>query len=95
MNTNSDFVTKMKYNIKTTFKILDREGITNHQSRWELLQNEIRKCLIEFSKKIAKNANKEILVLAKSFKMLEITTKYDKNPEYIDCKNKRLKKLII
>ena len=51
--------------------------------------------MIEFSKKIAKNANKEILVLAKSFKMLEITTKYDKNPEYIDCKNKRLKKLII
>ena len=58
LNTNSDFVTKMKYNIKTTFKILDKKGITNHRSRWELLEKEIRKFSIEFSKKMAKNANK-------------------------------------
>ena len=88
LNTNSDFATKTKYNIKTVLEISDKESITDYQYRWELLKNEIKKFSMEFQKKLAKNVNIETLVLETKLKMLEITTKYDKNSEYVDCKKK-------
>lgn len=53
LNTNSDFATKTKYNIKTVLEISDKESITDYQYRWELLKNEIKKFSMEFQKKIS------------------------------------------
>ena len=47
---NSDFQTKMKFQIKSTLETLEIEGIRDPQVRWEFLNYKIRKFLIEFSK---------------------------------------------
>ena len=66
LNMNSGFVTKMKYNIKANLKILDKKGITDYRSRWEFLKNKIRRFSMDFSKKVAQNANKETLTPEKT-----------------------------
>ena len=38
LSMNSEFVTKMKYHIKSTLEILTKEGITDFQARWEFLK---------------------------------------------------------
>ena len=42
LNMNSDFVTKMKFHIKSTLETLEIEGIRNFQVRWDFLKYEIR-----------------------------------------------------
>ena len=54
-----DFVTKMKFHIKSTLETLEKEGITDLQVRWEFLKYEIRKFSTEFSKLQAQNTKKE------------------------------------
>ena len=49
-NMKSDFVTKMKFHIKSTLETLHKEGITDFQARWEFLKYDIRKFSIEFLK---------------------------------------------
>ena len=66
LNMNSGFVTKMKYNIKTALKILDKKGITDYRSRWEFLKNKIRRFSMDFPKKVAQNANKATLTPEKT-----------------------------
>ena len=56
---NSDFVTKMKFHIKSTLETLEKEGITDFQARWEFIKYEIRKHSTEFSKLQAQNTKKE------------------------------------
>ena len=57
---NSDFVTKIKFHIKNTLRVLKtlEKGITDFQVRWEFLNNKIRKFVIEFSQPQAQNTKK-------------------------------------
>ena len=43
LNMNSDFVTEMKYHIKSTLETLENEGITDFQAGWKCLKYEERK----------------------------------------------------
>ena len=61
LSMNSEFVTKMKYHIKSTLETLEREDIAYFQARWEFLRYEIRKFSIEFSKLLAQNTKKETI----------------------------------
>ena len=85
---NSDFQTKMKFQIKSTLETLEIEGIRDPQVRWEFLKYEIRKFSIEFSKLQAQNKKKEKMFLENKLKKLENNTNYIENLEYIDCRNK-------
>lgn len=46
LSMNSEFVTKMKYHIKSTLETLEKEGITAFQTKWEFVKYEIRKLSI-------------------------------------------------
>ena len=85
---NSDFQTKMKFQIKSTLETLEIEGIRDPQVRWEFLKYEMRKFSIEFSKLQAQNKKKEKTFLENKLKKLENNTNYIENLEYIDCRNK-------
>ena len=87
LSKNFDFLTKMKFYIKSTLEILEIEGITDFRVRWEFLKYEIRKFLIEFSKLQAQNTKEEKMFLENKFKKLENNTNYIGNLEYIDCGN--------
>ena len=50
MNFEHDFLTKIKFHIKSTLETLEIKGITDFQVKWEFLKYEIRKFPIEFSK---------------------------------------------
>ena len=62
---NSDFVTNMKFCIKSTVETLEKEGITDFQARCEFLKYEIRTLLIEFSKLQDQNTKKYFFFLQK------------------------------
>ena len=69
-----DFVTKMKFHIKSTLETLEKEGITDLQVRWEFLKYEIRKFSTEFSKLQVQNTKKEKMLLENKHKT-QITLK--------------------
>ena len=48
----------MKKNILDTLNELINENILDDLVKWEYLKHDIRKCTINFSKELAKNANK-------------------------------------
>ena len=50
MSMNSDFQTKMKFQIKSTLETLEIEEISDPHVRWKFLKYEIRKFSIESSK---------------------------------------------
>ena len=48
LNMNSDFVTKMKYHIRSTLETLEKKDITDVQARWEFIEYKTRIFLIIF-----------------------------------------------
>ena len=77
LSMNTEFVTKMKYHIKSTLETLEREDIAYFQARWEFLRYEIRKFSIDFSKLLAQNTKKETIFSENKLqKKIEITTEY-------------------
>ena len=61
LSMNSDFVTKIKYHVKSTLETLEKEGIRDFQARLEFLKFEKSIFLIEFSKLLAQNTKKETI----------------------------------
>ena len=66
---NSDFVTKMNFHIESPLETLEKEAITDFQTRWEFLKYVIKILSIKCSKLEAQNTKKEI------FFFLEISSK--------------------
>ena len=85
---NSDFFDKIKAHIENTLKNLDKKNVRDNQARSEYLKYEIRTFSIKFSKLLSKNTKNETLLLKKTLKLLELTTNYLDNSEYISCKKK-------
>ena len=50
LNMKFDFVTKLKFHIKSTLETMEKDGITDFQPTWGFLKYEIRKFSIDFSK---------------------------------------------
>ena len=76
---NSDFLTKMKFHIKSTTETLEIERIADFHLRWEFLKYEIRKFSIEFSKLQAQGTEKEQMFLENKLAKLENNTDYIEN----------------
>ena len=55
---NEEYVHQMKKLISDTLNELFMENILDDQVKWEYLKYNIRKCSINFSKKLAKNTKK-------------------------------------
>ena len=51
--------------------MLGQDKITDKYLRWEVLKYEIRKFTIKFSKKLAREENKDRIILEKELKKLE------------------------
>ena len=78
----------MKAHIANIQKNLDKENIRAGQARWKYLKYKIRKFSIKFSKLLLKNTKTQTLLLEKKLKLLECTSNYLVNSEYITCKSK-------
>ena len=65
---NEEYVHQMKKFISDTLNEFFNENILDGQVKWECLKHNIRKCTINFSKKLAKNTNKKIVDLETKLK---------------------------
>ena len=89
LTSNDDYVEKMKNQISETIRMLDQDKITDKHLRWKFLKYEIRKFTINFSKKFAKEENKDPLFLEKEQKKLEENlNNLQRNEYYLGCKQK-------
>ena len=68
---NEEYVHQMKKFISDTLNELFNENILDDQVKWEYLKYNIRNYTINFSKKLAKNANKKNTWLRKKLKHFE------------------------
>ena len=59
MNFEYDFLTKIKFHIKSTLETSEIKGITDFQVKWEFLKYEIRKFPIEFSRPSPKHEKRK------------------------------------
>ena len=58
-----------------------------------IIDDGIKKLPVKFSKLLSKNAKLKLYCLKKNLKLLECTTNYLDNSEYITCKSKLLNQL--
>ena len=80
---NEDYVHQIRKLILDTLNELFNEHILDDQVKWEYSKYNIRKYIINFSKNLAKNANKKIADLETKLKDFE---NYVDNIEYKVCK---------
>ena len=80
---NEEYVHQIRKLILDTLNELFNEHILDDQVKWEYSKSNIRKYIINFSKNLAKNANKKIADLETKLKDFE---NYVDNIEYKVCK---------
>ena len=68
---NEEYVHQMKKLVSDTLNELFNQNVLADQIKWEYLKYKIRKCTINFSKKLTKNTNKKIIDLETKLKDFE------------------------
>ena len=81
---NEEYVHQMKKLISDTLNELFNENILDDQVNWEYLKYNFRKYTINFSKKLAKNTNKNIVDL--ETKLMHFEKAYENYVDNIDYK---------
>ena len=81
---NGEYVHQMKKFISDTLNELFNENILDDQVNWEYLKYNFRKYTINFSKKLAKNTNKNIVDL--ETKLMHFEKSYENYVDNIDYK---------